>query len=131
MKMMWIRNGYMIDPASGREGYYDIGIENDRIVKIVESSQCKGESCGEIDATGLVVAPGLVDVHVHFREPGFTYKEDIQTGARAAAKGLELIGEDGNREIFTDFCFVLQDTIGALEMALVFSANEACRDEAS
>lgn len=87
MKMMWIRNGYMIDPASGREGYYDIGIENDRIVKIVESSQCKGELCGEIDATGLVVAPGLVDVHVHFREPGFTYKEDIQTGARAAAKG--------------------------------------------
>ncbi len=40
-----------------------------------------------IDAAGLIVAPGLIDVHVHFREPGFTYKEDIQTGARAAAKG--------------------------------------------
>ena len=48
--------------------------------------------------------------------------------ARAAAKALVLVGEDGNRETFTDFCFVLQDTLAALEMALVFSANEACRD---
>ncbi|MBR6478021.1 MAG: dihydroorotase, partial [Lachnospiraceae bacterium] len=45
------------------------------------------EACEVIDAAGLILAPGLVDVHVHFREPGFTYKEDIQTGAAAAAKG--------------------------------------------
>ncbi|MBP5282929.1 MAG: dihydroorotase, partial [Lachnospiraceae bacterium] len=47
----------------------------------------KEKECQVIDAEGLIVAPGLVDVHVHFREPGFTYKEDIQTGAKAAAKG--------------------------------------------
>lgn len=103
--MLWIRNGYVIDPKSGMEGKKDILIENGRIVKITESG-CNGKADAtpgqgidvetyaanagqvqEIDAKGLIVAPGLIDVHVHFREPGFTYKEDIQTGARAAAKG--------------------------------------------
>lgn len=84
--MLWIRNGYMMDPASGKEGYYDILLAGNKIGRIVER-RSEGEDCQEIDATGLIVAPGLVDVHVHFREPGFTYKEDIQTGAKAAAKG--------------------------------------------
>lgn len=90
--MLLIKNGYVIDPASQTEGIKDILIENNKIIKIginLEASNLhvKGEQVEIIDATGLIVAPGLVDVHVHFRDPGFTYKEDIETGARAAAKG--------------------------------------------
>ncbi|MCL2663774.1 MAG: dihydroorotase [Oscillospiraceae bacterium] len=75
----------------------DILIEGDRITRITESCQGDGppdnlktdepSPCLIIDATNLVVAPGLVDIHVHFREPGFEYKEDILTGSAAAAAG--------------------------------------------
>lgn len=85
--MLLIRNGYMIDPKSGKEGYYDILTEGKRIRCIKESISDLPEGVEMIDARGWIVAPGLVDVHVHFREPGFTYKEDILTGAAAAAKG--------------------------------------------
>jgi len=92
--MILIKNGYLIDPKSGREGKASILTDGERIQKIVWEEDDAGnlESLAKdasevIDATGLIVAPGLVDVHVHFREPGFTYKEDIQSGAKAAAKG--------------------------------------------
>lgn len=91
---MWIRNGLVVDPANGLEETADIFIENGKIAKIVKKSDNTDEVSennaydGEwIDAQDCVVAPGLVDVHVHFRDPGFTYKEDIQTGAMAALKG--------------------------------------------
>ena len=90
--MLLIENGYMMDPKSGREGQLDILTEGKKIKKI-GSGLRKQMTCDElrecqmIDATGLVVAPGLVDVHVHFREPGFTHKEDITTGAKSAARG--------------------------------------------
>lgn len=85
--MLLIQNGYLIDPKSGREGKYDILIEGEKIAKIGKELQKPSGNCQVIDAEGLLVAPGLVDVHVHFREPGFTQKEDITTGAAAAAKG--------------------------------------------
>ncbi len=96
-KMLILKNGYMTDPASGIEGYRDILIDTDsgKIVRIVpqgalaeerKSAACN-DSAEEIDLNGQIVAPGLVDVHVHFRDPGFTHKEDIHTGAAAAAKG--------------------------------------------
>lgn len=90
--MILVENGYMIDPRSGREGVYDILTDGDRIVKIgehlrTENPDCIPAGCQVLDASGKVVAPGLVDVHVHFREPGFTHKEDIITGGRSAAKG--------------------------------------------
>jgi len=85
--MLLIQNGYMIDPKSGTEGKYDLLIDGDKIVKIGEHLDKPAGDCQVINAEGLVVAPGLVDVHVHFREPGFTQKEDINTGAAAAAKG--------------------------------------------
>lgn len=90
--MLLIENGYLIDPASGREGYLDILTKKDRIVQIGERLRDRLDGdvlkgCQALDASGLVVAPGLVDVHVHFRDPGFTQKEDIYTGARAAARG--------------------------------------------
>jgi len=94
--MLLIENGYMIDPRSGREGYLDILIEGKKIQRIEEELRRKlseewpkeaFDACQIVDAKGMVVAPGLVDVHVHFREPGFTHKEDIETGAKAAARG--------------------------------------------
>lgn len=85
--MLLIRNGYMIDPKSGREGNYDILTDGDKIVKIGKELSCPSVGCEVVDAEGLLAAPGLVDVHVHFREPGFTQKEDIMTGAAAAARG--------------------------------------------
>lgn len=90
--MLLIKNGYILDPASGYEGDADILIENGKIKKLyLGQNGLVDESLFEdlevIDANGLYVAPGLVDVHVHFRDPGFLYKEDIETGAKAAAKG--------------------------------------------
>lgn len=84
--MLLVKNGYMIDPRSGMEGKYDILIREGRIVKIAPDIQIP-EPCETLDARGLLVAPGLVDVHVHFRDPGYPEKEDIHTGAAAAAKG--------------------------------------------
>ena len=90
--MLLIENGYMIDPKSGREGQLDILTEGKKIKKIGAGLRnrltcAELKECQIIDAAGLTVAPGLVDVHVHFREPGFTHKEDITTGAKAAARG--------------------------------------------
>lgn len=88
--MLLIKNGYYSNPETNREGNYDVFIKDGRIDKVVPwggvVSEC-GEACRVIDASGCIVAPGLVDVHVHFRDPGFTYKEDIETGAVAAAAG--------------------------------------------
>ncbi len=84
--MLLIKNGYMIDPKTGMEGNYDILSEDGRITKIAENIEAP-EGCEVIDAEGLTVGPGLVDVHVHFRDPGFTSKEDIYTGAAAARAG--------------------------------------------
>ncbi len=83
--MMLIKNGRVIDPRTGRDETADILVENGRICKIGQGLSAEGGQV--IDASGCVVAPGLVDVHVHFRDPGLTYKEDIQTGAAAAKKG--------------------------------------------
>lgn len=80
-----IRNGRVIDPASGKDGIYDILIE-DGMIAGVDASIPKGDN-DIIDAAGCFVMPGLVDLHVHFREPGFEYKETIKTGSMAAAHG--------------------------------------------
>lgn len=85
--MLLLRNGYLIDPASGMEGYRDIFIEDGKIAGILPQGAKSLRDAEEIDLHGQCVAPGLVDVHVHFRDPGFTHKEDIYTGARAAARG--------------------------------------------
>lgn len=93
---MWIKNGRVIDPKSGFDGRADIEIEGEKIKQILPIKEMqekekkpaeKSEDQQIIDASGLIVAPGLVDIHVHFRDPGFLEKEDIQTGAAAAAKG--------------------------------------------
>lgn len=80
-----IRDGRVIDPASGKDGIYDVLIEDGTIVS-VDDSIPEGNN-DIIDAAGCFVMPGLVDLHVHFREPGFEYKETIKTGSMAAAHG--------------------------------------------
>ncbi|MFT4007880.1 MAG: dihydroorotase [Lacrimispora sp.] len=87
--MIWIKNAHVVDPGNQVEKDVDICIEDGIISETGEHLTVNVNSKEDvvIDGSGLVVAPGLIDVHVHFRDPGFTYKEDIQTGARAAAKG--------------------------------------------
>ncbi len=81
-----IRNGRVIDPANKRDEIADVYIANG---VIAEKSRIKGQKSelDEIDARGLIVAPGMIDMHVHLREPGFSHKETIESGARAAAAG--------------------------------------------
>jgi dihydroorotase len=81
-----IRNGRIIDPANKRDEIADLWISNGAIVSQPAISNQKSE-IDEIDATDLVVSPGLIDMHVHLREPGFGWKETIESGARAAAAG--------------------------------------------
>lgn len=80
-----IRGGRVIDPATQHDGVADVLLENGCIVGVERN--IAAEDARIVDARGLVVAPGLVDMHVHFREPGFEYKEDIASGSRAAARG--------------------------------------------
>lgn len=87
--MIWIKNAHVVDPGNQMERDVDICIADGKIKAIGENLKLGPVSNEDvvIDASGLIAAPGLIDVHVHFRDPGLTYKEDIQTGARAAAKG--------------------------------------------
>ncbi|NQJ72190.1 dihydroorotase [Streptococcus suis] len=83
--MLLVKNGRVVDPQSGLDKVCDLLIDGKKIIKIDDVITEDVEQV--IDATDLVVAPGLVDVHVHFREPGQTHKEDIHTGALSAAAG--------------------------------------------
>ncbi len=80
-----IRNAYVIDPASSFEGFADVSINDGYIEMVGEVSGVKIDE--EMDATGLVLASGFVDIHAHLRDPGFTHKETIETGLNAAIKG--------------------------------------------
>lgn len=81
-----ISGGHVIDPASGVDGVGDVVIEDGRIAAVGPAGIAV-EPAEIIDAAGLVVAPGFVDLHTHLRDPGFEYKETIETGTRAAARG--------------------------------------------
>ncbi|MDD2959239.1 MAG: dihydroorotase [Lachnospiraceae bacterium] len=80
-----IKNGRVLDPASEKDGICDVLIADGRIEKVAEHIEDTADQV--IDASGCFVMPGLIDLHVHLRDPGLTYKEDIETGAKAAARG--------------------------------------------
>ncbi|MFH1262596.1 MAG: dihydroorotase [Pseudomonadota bacterium] len=84
---LWIRNGRLIDPAEGRDGAFDLWISDGSVRAILRPGECLGRVDREIDATGAVITPGFVDLHVHFREPGQTDKEDIESGSLSAVAG--------------------------------------------
>lgn len=80
-----LKNAHVVDPAVELDGIMDVLIEGDKIVKVAEGIQAEGAEVR--DLSGKYLVPGLVDIHVHLREPGFEHKEDIESGTRAAAKG--------------------------------------------
>ncbi len=85
MPSLWIQNARVIDPASKRDAVGDLFVRDGVLVASLSAADKK--RARKIDASGLVACPGLVDIHVHFREPGQTHKETIATGSRAAAAG--------------------------------------------
>jgi dihydroorotase len=88
MTALVIRGGHLIDPAAGIDALKDILLKDGRVAEIAGPGKLKAISGVEaLDATGLIVAPGLIDMHVHLREPGQGYKETIATGTAAAAAG--------------------------------------------
>jgi dihydroorotase len=82
-----IRNGRVIDPANKRDQVGDVYIEAGKIIASKSEIRDPKSEIDDIDASNLIVCPGLIDMHVHLREPGFTHKETIESGARAAAAG--------------------------------------------
>ena len=88
MTALLIRNGHLIDPAAGIDAAKDLLLKDGRVAEIAGPGKLKHANGAEIlDATGLTVAPGLIDIHVHLREPGQGYKETIASGTAAAAAG--------------------------------------------
>lgn len=93
--MVIFKNGTLIEPSTAFFGKMDVAVKGEKIVEIAENIDVEAlktkieqsEECIVYDCTGKYIGPGLVDVHVHFRDPGFTYKEDIESGSAAAAKG--------------------------------------------
>jgi len=82
-----IRGGTVIDPGNGVEAKRDILVRDGRIAAVSEPSSKKTQVAESIDANGCIVTPGLIDMHVHLREPGYEYKETVETGTRAAVAG--------------------------------------------
>jgi dihydroorotase len=88
MTALVIRNGHLIDPGAGVDAPRDILLKDGRVAEVASPGKLKLANGAEVlDATGLTIAPGLIDIHVHLREPGQAYKETIATGTAAAAAG--------------------------------------------
>jgi dihydroorotase len=85
--MLLIKNGRVLDPARKTDAALDVLIDADRIAEVAPSGKISSGNAEIFDATGLVVAPGFIDLHAHLREPGQESSESIETGTRAAARG--------------------------------------------
>src|SRR5919204_1878112 len=83
---LFIEGGRVIDPANGIDGVRTVVIREGRVAEVAERVE-RPRDARAIDARGKWVTPGLIDLHVHLREPGHEYKETVETGARAAVAG--------------------------------------------
>src|SRR5215831_16938383 len=86
-KSLSIRNGRLIDPAQKLDGAYDLLLKDGHVAEVAAAGKLRGKADQNFDARGMIVAPGLIDIHVHLREPGQSHKETIATGTMAAAAG--------------------------------------------
>jgi dihydroorotase len=86
-KSLLIKGGHLIDPAAKINAAMDILLRDGRVAEVAPPNKIRGSADEKFDARGLVVAPGFIDLHVHLREPGQSYKETIATGTEAAAAG--------------------------------------------
>ena len=84
MKLL-IKNGHVVNPENDLNAVQDVLIENDRIIKVADSVRDDADTV--LDAKGMYVMPGFIDLHVHLRDPGLTYKETLETGGMVAARG--------------------------------------------
>ncbi len=84
--MILIRGGRLVDPSQNLDAELDVLIDGELIAEVGPKLDAP-EGCEVVEAGGQVVTPGLIDIHVHLREPGQEYKETIETGTRAAAAG--------------------------------------------
>ncbi len=87
MSAMLLKGGHVVDPASNFDAVADVVLRDGRVEEIAEPGETKSAADETLDVTGLIVAPGFIDLHVHLREPGQTHKESIATGTAAAAAG--------------------------------------------
>ena len=82
-----LRGGRVVDPVNGRDGAFDVLIDGDRIARVGRDLPVDADTSVVEIPSGFIVCPGLIDMHVHLREPGFEHSETIETGSRAAAAG--------------------------------------------
>src|SRR6195256_3444878 len=82
-----IKGGHVIDPAAKINAPMDVLLRDGRVAEVAPPNKIRGAAEEKFDARGLIVAPGFIDLHVHLREPGQSYKETIATGTAAAAAG--------------------------------------------
>lgn len=87
MESLLIQNGRVIDPATGVDAEMDVLLRDGRVVEVAPPGKLRGQAKQSLSARGAIVAPGLIDLHVHLREPGQPHKETIATGTAAAAAG--------------------------------------------
>src|SRR6266576_6477133 len=86
-RSLLIKGGHLIDPAAKINAPMDILLRDGRVAEVALPNKTRGAADEKFDARGLIVAPGFIDLHVHLREPGQSYKETIATGTAAAAAG--------------------------------------------